>query len=73
MHCIYDKRNKMLHISGKMIMWKAKIIFKEKTTILPLEICLLPVKADVKNHVNRWTFSQKKNHNCSKRYILHDQ
>lgn len=29
-HWVYEKRSKMLHVSRKMIMWKAKSIFDEK-------------------------------------------
>ena len=29
-HWVYDQRSKMLHVSRKMIMWKAKSIFNEK-------------------------------------------
>ena len=29
-HWIYEKRSKVLHVSRKMIMWKAKSIFNEK-------------------------------------------
>ena len=49
-------------------MWKSKTYLTEKTTILPLEICLLPVEAGVKTHAKTWDFSQKKNRNRSKRH-----
>ena len=39
----------MLHVSRKMIMWKAKSIFNEKSTILRSKIRLLLVADDVKS------------------------
>ena len=40
-HWIYEKRSKMLHVSRKIIMWKSKYIFHQKTTILPSKNHLL--------------------------------
>ena len=39
----------MLHVSRKMIMWKTKSIFNEKSTILRSKIRLLLVADDVKS------------------------
>ena len=67
-HWIYEQRSKMLHISRKMIMWKAKIMFDEKTTILPLEIRLLLAAGGVKNLCeDMGSLSEEKNDNRSRR------
>lgn len=48
-HWIYEKRSKMLHVSRKMIMWKAKSIFNEIATVLSSKICLLLLVDGVKS------------------------
>ena len=48
-HWIYEKQSKMLHVSRKMIIWKAKSIFNDKTTVLPSKIRLLLVVDGVKS------------------------
>ena len=48
-HWIYEKRSKMLRVSRKMVMWKAKSIFNEIATVLPSKICLLLLVDGVKS------------------------
>ena len=48
-HWIYEKQSKMLHVSRKMIMWKAKSIFDTKMKILPPKIPLLLVVDGVRS------------------------
>ena len=74
-HWIYEKRNKMFHVSRKMMcdLWKAKRTFekkKKKRSCHLRFICHSELVWKIK--VNISALSQKKNHNWSKRPILHD-
>ena len=59
-HWIYEKRSRMLHVSRKMIMWKAKSIFEEKNEDPALKDTFLASRGWCEKFMRRHGFSLRR-------------
>ena len=59
-HWIYEKRSRMLHVSRKMIMWKAKSIFDEKNEDPALKDTFLASRGWCEKFMRRHGFSLRR-------------
>ena len=72
-HWIYEKRSKMLHVSRKMIMWKAKSIFDAKNENPVTKNSFVASRGWCEKFMQRHGFSlRKKNYSCLERSIVYD-